>query len=74
MSMTTTLLRGTRTVTPGGGNRPENRVNELLHHYLRMIQQPKMGWTEHLYLRRLLGKGRVTNQQHGARAHEADDG
>ncbi len=57
MSLTTTLLHGTRTVTPGGGNRAENRVNELLHHYLRMIQQPKLGWTEHLRLRRKLGKG-----------------
>jgi serine/threonine-protein kinase len=57
MSLTTTLLHGTRTVTPGGGNRTENRVNELLHHYLRMIQQPKLGWTEHLRLGRKLGKG-----------------
>jgi eukaryotic-like serine/threonine-protein kinase len=57
MSMTTTLLHGTQTVTPGGGNRPDNHVHELLHHYLRMIQQPKLGWTEHLRLRRLLGKG-----------------
>src|SRR6478736_2962520 len=57
MNFTTTLLHGTRTVTPGGGNRAENRVNELLHHYLRMIQQPKLGWTEHLRLKRMLGKG-----------------
>lgn len=56
MSMTTTMLRGTRTITPGG-RQPEDRVNELLHHYLRMIQQPKVGWTEHLRLNRMLGKG-----------------
>jgi serine/threonine-protein kinase len=51
------MLHGTRTVTPGGGNRGSGRVNELLHSYLKMIQQPKLGWTEHLHLRRLLGKG-----------------
>jgi serine/threonine-protein kinase len=54
--MTTTLLHGTRTVTPGG-NRSGNQVHELLQHYLRLIQQPKVGWTEHLRLRRQLGKG-----------------
>ncbi|MCC7475475.1 MAG: serine/threonine protein kinase [Pirellulales bacterium] len=57
MSLTTTLLRGTRTVSPSGGERAEGRAHELLHNYLRMIQQPKLGWTEHLRLRRLLGKG-----------------
>jgi eukaryotic-like serine/threonine-protein kinase len=57
MNFTTTLLHGTGTVTPGGGSRANNRVNELLHNYLKMIQQPKLGWTEHLHLRRLLGKG-----------------
>jgi len=56
MSFSTTLLHGTRTVAPGG-NRPENRVHELLHHYLKLVQQPKLGWTEHLRLKRLLGKG-----------------
>ena len=53
MEFTTTLLHGTRTVAPSG-NRPENRVNELLHYYLKMIQQPKLGWTEHLRLKRQL--------------------
>src|SRR5436190_23441207 len=58
MNFTTTLLHGTRTVNPAG-NRAEgdNRVNELLHHYLRLVQQPKLGWTEHLRLKRMLGKG-----------------
>ncbi len=56
MSMTTTLLHGTCTITPGG-KRPENRVNELLQNYQRMVQQPKLGWTEHLRLKRVLGKG-----------------
>jgi serine/threonine-protein kinase len=57
MSMTTELLHGTQTIMPGGGSRPENRVHELLHHYVKLIQQPKLGWTEHLRLKRLLGKG-----------------
>lgn len=56
MSMTTTLLHGTCTITPGG-ERPENRVNELLHHYLELVKEQKLGWTEHLRLKRVLGKG-----------------
>jgi len=56
MSMTTTLLHGTCTITHGG-KLPENRVNELLGHYLDMVQQSKLGWTEHLHLKRVLGKG-----------------
>ncbi len=56
MSMTTTLLHGTCTIMPSG-ERPQNRVNELLHSYLKLVQQPKMGWTEHLRLKRVLGKG-----------------
>src|SRR6185503_5756014 len=56
MSMTTTLLHGTCTITPGG-ERPENQVNELLHHYVKMVQKQKLGWTEHLRLKRVLGSG-----------------
>ena len=56
MSMTTTLLHGTRTITHGG--RPAViRDTELLDDYLKMIQEPKVGWTEHLRLLRPLGKG-----------------
>jgi serine/threonine-protein kinase len=56
MSMTTTLLHGTRTLTHGG--KPAGGLdNELLASYLRMIQQPKVGWTEHLRLLRQLGRG-----------------
>src|SRR6185369_7530099 len=47
---------GTCTIMPGGG-RPENRVNELLGSYLKLVQHQKLGWTEHLHLRRVLGKG-----------------
>ncbi len=57
MSMTTELLHGTCTMMPGGGKRPENRVNELLVDYLKLVQQQKLGWTEHLRLRRVLGRG-----------------
>ena len=56
MSMTTALLRETRTLTYGG-KRAEGRVNELLKHYLDLVREPKLGWTEHLRLRRQLGKG-----------------
>jgi serine/threonine protein kinase len=56
MSMTTTLLHGTCTITPGG-NKKEGRVNELLGGYLKLVQHHKLGWTEHLHLRRVLGKG-----------------
>lgn len=54
--MSTTVLHATRTLTFGGD--PANpRLNELYDHYLRLLQQPKLGWTEHLRLRRLLGTG-----------------
>jgi serine/threonine protein kinase len=59
MSMTTTLLHETRTLMHGGGPDDElrERANELLENYMRMIHQPKLGWTEHLRLRRQLGHG-----------------
>ncbi len=56
MSMTTEFLHGTCTIMPGG-KRPENRVNELLHNYLKLVQEQKLGWTEHLRLSRVLGRG-----------------
>jgi serine/threonine-protein kinase len=55
MSMTTELLN-TCTIMPGG-QRPESRVNELLHNYLKLVQEQKLGWTEHLRLSRVLGRG-----------------
>ena len=57
MSMTTELLNGTCTIMPGGEQKPENRVNALLHNYLKLVQQEKLGWTEHLRLSRVLGRG-----------------
>lgn len=59
MSMTTTYLHETRTLMYGGepDSGPRDRANELLEHYMRMIHQPKLGWTEHLRLRRQLGHG-----------------
>ena len=56
MSMTTEFQHGTCTIMPGG-KRPENRVNELLHNYLKLVQEQKLGWTEHLRLSRVLGRG-----------------
>jgi serine/threonine-protein kinase len=56
MGMTTELLHGTCTIMPTG-KRPANRVNELLHSYLKLVQQEKLGWTEHLRLSRVLGRG-----------------
>jgi serine/threonine-protein kinase len=32
-------------------------VDDLYDHYLKLIHQPKLGWTEHLRLRRQLGHG-----------------
>jgi eukaryotic-like serine/threonine-protein kinase len=56
MSMTTTLLHETRTISRSG-HRAAPRVSELLTNYMKLISQPKVGWTEHLRLRRMLGKG-----------------
>ena len=56
MSMTTTLLHGTHTITHGG--KPAvTRDQELIEQYVKLIQQQKLGWTEHLRLQRQLGKG-----------------
>jgi serine/threonine-protein kinase len=57
--MTTTILQGTRTLTFGGhfDDGATHRVNELVEHYLKLTHQPKLGWTEHLRLKRELGHG-----------------
>lgn len=55
--MNTTLLYGTRTLTFGGHEPRPIRPNELFDSYQKMIRQPKLGWTEHLRLRRQLGRG-----------------
>src|SRR5688572_2104823 len=56
MSMTTTLLHGTQTITHGG--KPAvTRDQELIEQYVKLTQQKKLGWTEHLRLLRQLGKG-----------------
>jgi len=54
--MTTTILQGTRTLAYGGDVAAQ-QDSELYDHYLKLISQPKLGWTEHLRLRRLLGTG-----------------
>src|SRR5215470_17010339 len=54
--MSTTVLQGTRTLTYGGASAtPQD--SELYDHYLKLVSQPKLGWTEHLRLKRLLGTG-----------------
>jgi serine/threonine protein kinase len=54
--MSTTVLQGTRTLTFGGATAtPQD--SELYDHYLKLVSQPKLGWTEHLRLKRLLGTG-----------------
>ncbi len=55
-SMSTTVLLGTRTVT-WNGHPTEPRIDDLYDHYARLLRQPKLGWTEHLRLRRQLGHG-----------------
>jgi serine/threonine-protein kinase len=56
MGMTTTLLHGTQTITHGG--KPAvTRDQELIEQYVKLTQQRKLGWTEHLRLLRQLGKG-----------------
>jgi serine/threonine-protein kinase len=49
-------MLGTRTLTYGG-DPADSHINELYDYYLRLISQPKLGWTEHLRLRRQLGHG-----------------
>ena len=54
--MSTTLLQGTRTITYEG-QPAEAYQNALLDSYQELIQTPRLGWTEHLRLNRLLGTG-----------------
>src|SRR3977135_2293403 len=54
--MSTTVLLGTRTLTYGGGP-VDSRIDDLYDHYVTLLRQTKLGWTEHLRLRRQLGHG-----------------
>jgi serine/threonine-protein kinase len=54
--MSTTVLLDTRTLTLSGGQ-PDSRIDDLYDQYAQLIHQPKLGWTEHLRLRRQLGYG-----------------
>src|SRR5688572_7682231 len=56
MGFTTALLHETRTITHSG-KRHEPQTNELFKHYQSLVAEPKLGWTEHLRLKRQLGKG-----------------
>ena len=54
--MSTTILQGTQTLTFDGA-RVERFDSELYERYQGLIQHEKLGWTEHLRLKRLLGTG-----------------
>ena len=49
-------MASTRTLTFGGATAIPAE-SELYDHYLKLVSQPKLGWTEHLRLKRLLGTG-----------------
>lgn len=56
MDTSTTILQSAGTV--GLDERPPNRdVEEIYRSYSELIQRSKLGWTEHLRLKRLLGTG-----------------
>jgi len=56
MNPSTTILRGTRTITFDGGQ--ANRCpTEMYQRYERLLNSQRMNWTEHLRFRRLLGTG-----------------
>jgi len=54
--MSTTLLQDTRTLTYQG-TPAQPSEHELLNRYQDLLQQRKLGWTEHLILNRMLGTG-----------------
>ena len=56
MNPSTTILRGTRTIT-FDGHEAQRCPNDLFQRYERLVEKQYMGWTEHLRFRRLLGTG-----------------
>ncbi len=54
---TTTILQQTRTLNYGGELRSNQCPEELYAKYDELIHAAKLGWTEHLRLKRLLGSG-----------------
>jgi len=54
--MSTTLLQGTRTLTYSGTPAPRFE-HALFSSYQALLDEEKLGWTEHLSLNRLLGTG-----------------
>ncbi len=56
MEDSTTILQAARTIGYVEGERSEE-VKELYGSYSRLTLQEKLGWTEHLRLKRLLGSG-----------------
>ncbi|TWT86886.1 Serine/threonine-protein kinase PrkC [Pseudobythopirellula maris] len=55
--MSTTIIQQSRTLTFHGEPAPPRRHNELDGKYDALIQGDRLGWTEHLRLKRLLGTG-----------------
>ncbi len=56
MNPSTTILRGTRTIT-FEGHQTERCPDDFLQRYESLLEEKYMGWTEHLRFRRLLGTG-----------------
>ncbi|MGI9456902.1 MAG: serine/threonine-protein kinase [Aeoliella sp.] len=56
MENTTTILQAARTVSLSENERSED-VEELYGRYFELTRREKLGWTEHLRLKRLLGSG-----------------
>lgn len=56
MDTSTTILQSARTVGLGGRT-PSRDVEEIFRSYNELIGRSKLGWTEHLRLKRLLGVG-----------------
>ncbi len=56
MNPSTTILKGTRTIS-FSGTPPKRCPNELYERYQEILDAQYMGWTEHLRFRRLLGTG-----------------
>ncbi|TWT66348.1 Serine/threonine-protein kinase PrkC [Posidoniimonas polymericola] len=55
--MTTTILQQTRTISFQGDQKGNRCPNELYARYDDLIQQEKLSWTEHLWMKRILGSG-----------------
>ena len=55
--MNTTVIQQSRTLTFHGDAPPLQPDTQLLNRYKDLTESPRLGWTEHLHLKRLLGTG-----------------